>query len=51
MTVKIIRGLFILACIIMGVICLFAFVVTWLTRIDMTGRSLEDLEENPHPLP
>ena len=30
--------------IMMGVICVVAFVVTWLTRIDMTGRSLEDLE-------
>ncbi|MFA4826613.1 MAG: MFS transporter [Methanoregula sp.] len=37
--------------IIMGIICLIAFVVTWLTRIDMTGRSLEELEERPHPLP
>ena len=31
--------------IFMGVICIFAFVVTWLTRIDMTGRSLEELED------
>ncbi|WAC05904.1 MAG: MFS transporter [Methanoregula sp.] len=31
--------------IIMGVICVIAFAVTWLTRIDMTGRSLEDLED------
>ena len=31
--------------IFMGVICILAFVVTWLTRIDMTGRSLEELEE------
>ncbi|WP_321507719.1 MFS transporter [uncultured Methanoregula sp.] len=29
--------------IIMGIICIFAFVVTWLTRIDMTGHSLEDI--------
>ncbi len=27
----------------MGAICILAFVVTWFTRIDMTGRSLEDL--------
>ena len=31
--------------IFMGVICIFAFVVTWLTRIDMTGRSLEEIED------
>lgn len=31
--------------IIMGIICLFAFAVTLLTRIDMTGRSLEDIED------
>ena len=31
--------------IFMGVICILAFVVTWLTRIDMTGRSLEDIED------
>ncbi|PKL70643.1 MAG: MFS transporter [Methanomicrobiales archaeon HGW-Methanomicrobiales-1] len=31
--------------IFMGVICIIAFVVTWLTRIDMTGKSLEDLED------
>jgi len=30
--------------IIIGVICIVAFIVTWLTRIDMTGRSLEDVE-------
>jgi MFS family permease len=29
----------------MGVICILAFVVTLLTRIDMTGRSLEELED------
>jgi hypothetical protein len=31
--------------IFMGIICIIAFVVTWFTRIDMTGRSLEDLED------
>ena len=31
--------------IIMGIICLIAFVVTLLTRIDMTGHSLEELED------
>ncbi len=31
--------------IFMGIICIVAFVVTWLTRIDMTGRSLEELED------
>ena len=31
--------------IFMGVICIFAFIVTWLTRIDMTGRSLEEIED------
>ena len=31
--------------IFMGVICIFAFAVTWLTRIDMSGRSLEELED------
>ena len=31
--------------IFMGVICIFACVVTWLTRIDMTGRSLEEIED------
>jgi MFS family permease len=31
--------------IFMGFICLLAFAVTLLTRIDMTGRSLEDLED------
>jgi len=31
--------------IIMGVICLVAFVVTLLTRIDMTGSSLETIED------
>ena len=30
----------------MGVICILAFVVTWFTRIDMTGRSLEDIEDS-----
>nr|WP_321352967.1 MFS transporter [uncultured Methanoregula sp.] len=30
---------------IMGIICIIACVVTWLTRVDMTGRSLEDLED------
>jgi MFS transporter, putative metabolite transport protein len=29
----------------MGLICILAFAVTWLTRIDMTGRSLEELED------
>jgi MFS family permease len=29
----------------MGVVCIFAFVVTWFPRIDMTGCSLEDLED------
>ena len=29
----------------MGGVCLFGFVVTWLTRIDMTGCSLEDIED------
>ena len=29
----------------MGVICIIAFIVTWLTRIDMTGRSLEEIED------
>ena len=31
--------------IFMGIICIVAFVVTWFTRIDMTGRSLEELED------
>jgi MFS transporter, putative metabolite transport protein len=31
--------------IFMGIICIIAFVVTWFTRIDMTGRSLEELED------
>jgi MFS family permease len=31
--------------IFMGIICIAAFLVTWLTRIDMTGRSLEELED------
>ncbi len=31
--------------ILMGVICILAFVVTWFTRIDMTGRSLEEIED------
>ncbi|MDO9034078.1 MAG: MFS transporter [Methanoregula sp.] len=31
--------------IFMGIICIFAFVVTWVTRIDMTGRSLEEIED------
>jgi MFS family permease len=31
--------------IFMGIICVIAFGVTWLTRIDMSGRSLEDLED------
>ncbi|MDP3395339.1 MAG: MFS transporter [Methanoregula sp.] len=31
--------------IFMGVICIVAFAVTWLTRIDMTGRSLEEIED------
>lgn len=30
---------------VMGIVCIVALVVTWLTRIDMTGRSLEDLED------
>lgn len=29
----------------MGAICILAFIVTWFTRIDMTGRSLEDIED------
>jgi hypothetical protein len=29
----------------MGIVCIVALVVTWVTRIDMTGRSLEDLED------
>jgi len=31
--------------IFMGAICILAFVVTWFTRIDMTGRSLEEIED------
>jgi len=31
--------------IFMGFVCIIAFIVTWLTRIDMTGRSLEDIED------
>lgn len=31
--------------IFMGLICILAFIVTWLTRVDMTGKSLEDLED------
>jgi MFS transporter, putative metabolite transport protein len=29
---------------VMGIVCIIAFVVTWLSRIEMTGCSLEDLE-------
>jgi len=29
--------------IFMGIVCIIAFMVTWLTRIDMTGRSLEEI--------
>ena len=31
--------------IFMGIICILAFIVTWFTRIDMTGRSLEEIED------
>jgi len=34
-----------LTVIFMGIVCIIAFIVTWLTRIDMTGRSLEDIED------
>jgi MFS family permease len=30
---------------IMGVICILAAVISWLARIDMSGRSLEELED------